>query len=175
MLTQFPATLHDPVPHMTAIDHIRRLFDHLTWADGRLLEALRRSDGEPESALREFAHVIGSQETWLSRIQERPAGTAVWPDDDVESVARLAAKTHAAYRGWLDGLTDEDLGREVAYTNSAGQSFTNSVGDILWHVVLHAQYHRGKVNVLLRQSRREPAPVDFIAFVRGVPAATTRG
>lgn len=162
----------DPVPAMTAIDHLRRLFDHLTWADDRLLEAVRRSHGEPEAALREFAHVIGSQETWLSRIQERPAGTPVWPDGDVESVARLAAETHDAYRGWLDGLTDEGLAREVAYTNSAGQSFTNSVGEILWHVVLHAQYHRGKVNLLLRQSRHEPAPSDFIAYVRGVPSAT---
>lgn len=36
---------------------------------------------------------------------------------------------------------------------------------------MHGQYHRGKVNLLLRQADRTPAPTDYIAFVRGVPAA----
>jgi hypothetical protein len=40
-------------------------------------------------------------------------------------------------------------------------------------VVLHGQYHRGKVNLLLRQEGEQPAPTDYIAFVRGVPAAVT--
>jgi uncharacterized damage-inducible protein DinB len=40
--------------------------------------------------------------------------------------------------------------------------------------MLHGQYHRGKINLLLRQAGLAPAPVDFISFVRGVPAATTR-
>ncbi|MFQ5740386.1 MAG: DinB family protein [Acidobacteriota bacterium] len=34
------------------------------------------------------------------------------------------------------------------------------------------QYHRGKVNLLLRQAGHAPAATDFIAFVRGAPAAT---
>jgi uncharacterized damage-inducible protein DinB len=62
--------------------------------------------------------------------------------------------------------------RGIGYTNSAGRSFVTPVGDILLHVALHGQYHRGKVNLLLRQAELEPAPVDFIGFVRGVPAAT---
>jgi uncharacterized damage-inducible protein DinB len=47
------------------------------------------------------------------------------------------------------------------------------VGDILLQVALHGQYHRGKVNLLLRDAALPPAPVDFISFARGVPAATT--
>ena len=39
-------------------------------------------------------------------------------------------------------------------------------------MALHGQYHRGKVNLLLRQGGHAPAPVDYVAFVRGVPAAT---
>jgi hypothetical protein len=39
--------------------------------------------------------------------------------------------------------------------------------------MLHGQYHRGKINLLLRQSGAEPAPADYISYVRGVPAAVT--
>ena len=62
----------------------------------------------------------------------------------------------------------------VAYTTSAGKSFANTVKDILLHVAMHAQYHRGKINLLLRQAGLEPAPADYIAFIRGAPAARTR-
>ena len=39
---------------------------------------------------------------------------------------------------------------------------------------VHGQYHRGKVNLLLRQEGMSPVPGDFIAYVRGAPAATSR-
>jgi uncharacterized damage-inducible protein DinB len=38
---------------------------------------------------------------------------------------------------------------------------------------LHGQYHRGKINVLLRQSGAEPVLVDYIGYVRGAAAAVT--
>ena len=81
----------------------------------------------------------------------------------------------ACARGQQRGhqLRDEHLTRLVAYMTSQGRSFETAIGDILLHVALHSQYHRGKVNLLLRQSSAAPAPVDFIGFVRGVPAART--
>ena len=57
--------------------------------------------------------------------------------------------------------------------NSAGQSFETPVSDMLLQVALHGQYHRGKINLLLRQAHLPPTPTDYIAFARGVPAAVT--
>ena len=76
------------------------------------------------------------------------------------------------YTQLLDRLTDSALQQLVTYTTSDGREFTNTVGDILTHAALHGQYHRGKVNLLLRQHDAAPAPVDFIAYIRGAPAAT---
>ena len=45
--------------------------------------------------------------------------------------------------------------------------------DILLHVCLHGAYHRGQVAVSMRSGGAEPAPTDFIAMRRGVPAAVT--
>jgi uncharacterized damage-inducible protein DinB len=72
----------------------------------------------------------------------------------------------------LAQLSEEDLDRPVSYTTTDGRPFTNSVGEILMHAAMHGQYHRGKVNLLLRQEQVAPAPVDLIAFLRGAPAAT---
>lgn len=153
------------------MNEILQMSLHLYWADARLLDALEKGGAVP-AAFREFAHVIGSEETWLARIEGRAPRCAVWPDLPVSDVRGLMEETHAAYRGYLSELTEEGLEKPVSYTNSAGRQFTNNVGEILLHVALHAQYHRGKVNFLLRQAGQPPSPTDFIAFTRGAPAAT---
>lgn len=156
---------------MDMLETIRRLWEHALWADTKLFEAVRERDDAPE-LVAEYAHIIGTHEVWLSRLQERSPRAAVWPDGSVDEIEALWNETKARYADYLDSLVPADLDAGVPYTNSAGQKFVTSVGDILLHVALHAQYHRGKVNMLLRQSGSEPAPTDYIAFVRGAPAAT---
>ncbi len=152
------------------MNEILRLFDHLYWADARLLEALERNG--PPAALREFAHVIGAEEIWLARLQGRKPRCAVWPELTASDLRKLMETTHAAYRDFVAELASDLLNESVDYTNSEGRRFTNTIGEILLHLTLHAQYHRGKVNLLLRQSGRNPAPTDYIAWARGAPAAT---
>ena len=155
------------------LQHIVQLSRHAEWADTLLISALGAATPAPPDALREYAHVVGATETWLSRIQRRPARVAIWPSLSLPELAAFAPTMHEGYAAYLGTLTDAGLEQPVTYVNSAGLRFTNTVVDILMHVALHGQYHRGKVNLLLRQAGAEPALVDFIAFQRGVPAART--
>lgn len=159
---------------MTALEQLRRLWAHAEWADGLLLAALEQQPNPPAEALREYAHILGAEETWLSRLEGRAARAAVWPEPTPELIGELARSVRAGYGAYLTSLAESGLDRGVAYVNSAGLAFTTPAVDILLQVMLHGQYHRGKINLLLRQAGLAPAPVDFISFVRGVPAATTR-
>jgi uncharacterized damage-inducible protein DinB len=156
---------------MTALDQLRRLWDHAAWADEKLSTAIRTISNPVPEALREFTHVLATEEVWLSRMESRSARVPIWPTLDFAGLEALRADVRDGYAAYLTQLTDEDLDRRASYVNSAGQPFETPIGEILLHVALHGQYHRGKVNLLLRQSGEEPAPTDFIAFVRGVPAA----
>jgi uncharacterized damage-inducible protein DinB len=82
-----------------------------------------------------------------------------------------ARRVHDGWERVLAGCVGEALAREVTYTNTAGETFTTPLVDILLHVALHGQYHRGKVNASLRAAGEAPAPSDYIFWVRGVPAA----
>ena len=154
------------------IAELKRFCAHAVWADNELLRAFEAAPSVPPAAFREFSHVIGAAETWLSRLEGRAARAAVWPTLSPAELSALAADVHAGYARYLEGLREPGLKAPVAYTNSAGLSFRNTVLEILMQAWLHGQYHRGKVNLLLRQSDLAPAPVDYIAFVRGVRAAT---
>lgn len=153
------------------VGQIERLFDHLAWADAELARAVRAA-GAPANAIREYAHMAGAEEVWLSRIERRPSTVAVWPELDATQAAELARRTATGFKQLIHTLGDFALDAAVSYTNTAGKTFATPLGDILIHVAMHGQYHRGKVNQMLREAGANPAPVDFIGFVRGVPAAT---
>jgi uncharacterized damage-inducible protein DinB len=156
---------------MTATQQLRRLWHHSVWADELLLSTLRALDTPEPAAVREYAHILAAEEVWLARLQGRAPRVAIWPTLDIAGAEALAADVRAGYEGLFETLTDADVERSVSYVNSAGHHFDTPIGEILLHVALHGQYHRGKVNLLLRQSGAEPAPADYIGFVRGVPAA----
>jgi uncharacterized damage-inducible protein DinB len=158
---------------MDALAQLRRLWEHAAWADRLLLDALRAAAPAPAQAIREYAHVLGAEETWLSRIEGRPPRAAIWPDIALDDAAALGERVRDGYARFLAELRVDGMGRVVSYVNSAGLAFRTPLDEILLHVALHGQYHRGKVNLLLRQSEQAPGPVDFITFVRGVPAAVT--
>jgi uncharacterized damage-inducible protein DinB len=158
---------------MPLLEQLRRLWAHAAWADQTFLAELERLPSVPPIVLREYAHILGAEETWLARVEMRPSTTPVWPELALPAIAQLARATREGYERYLVGQTEAGIDQAVTYRNSAGQEFTTSIVDILFQVVLHGQYHRGKVNVHLRQAELSPVPADFIAFVRGTPAATT--
>jgi uncharacterized damage-inducible protein DinB len=153
-------------------DQLHALHSHLRWADARTLGALRTSNGQPTQARQLYAHVLGAEETWLARIEGRAPGLAVWPDLDVEQCTAWAERIHRALDAFVAGIDAGRLAEEVAYVNSAGKAFRTSLRDILLHVAMHGQYHRGQVALLLRASGFEPVATDYIAWARGAPAAT---
>lgn len=151
---------------------IRRLFEHLQWADESVLDSLRAGGRASLRALELYAHVLGAEAVWLARLRGVAIRVPVWPPAEFEACAKLMAETHAALAGFIDSLDDASLERTVHYRNSAGAEFDSQIGDILLHVMLHGTYHRGQVALLLRDAGATPAPTDYIAFVRGAAAAT---
>jgi uncharacterized damage-inducible protein DinB len=158
---------------VNARDTFRRMWEHAAWADELLRSALEAMHPPPALAWREYAHVLGAESVWLDRLLQRPARHAVWPELSSAEASSLALSLRAEYMAYLAGLSADALDARIPYVNSAGQSFESAVSDILLQVMLHGQYHRGKINLLLRQAHLPPTPTDYIAFARGVPAAVT--
>lgn len=152
---------------MPMIAHIRRLYDHLFWADRRVLERLRESDSVAEASLRLFAHVLAAEQVWLARLLgEDTAAFEIWPGLSLGECAALADRNRFEYARYLLALTEQELARVVAYRNSRALEFLTPVREILTHVALHGSYHRGQIALALRSSGGEPVNTDYITFTR---------
>ncbi len=152
--------------------HLTRLFEHLEWADARVLASLRRSAGPPAESLNVYAHIIAAEHVWLARIGGLQQRVVVWPELSLDECADLSAKNNQGFRMILKGASGSRLADAITYRNSAGAEFTSALDDILLHVALHGTYHRGQIATSLRKSGSVPIPTDYIAFVRGGAAAT---
>lgn len=156
-------------------EYFRKLYQHLGWADTKVLESLRAAHSVLRRDLDLYSHILGSEHVWLCRIRGIPARVAVWPTFTLDEAERLAAENTAGFDELISEVTEAGRERPITYRNSAGDQFTSTLEDILTHVCLHGAYHRGQIAASIRAAGDTPNPTDYIAFARGAPAATRKG
>jgi uncharacterized damage-inducible protein DinB len=147
---------------------IRIMFEHLNWANCRILKTLQTTDGENQKqAIRLFSHILFAEHVWFTRINRiNSTKLPIWADVDLEACVDLVEQNNKNFKEFLTTKSDMKLDQFVSYKNSTGKEFSNSLRDILTHVALHGQYHRGQINLLLRVDGMEPINTDFITFRR---------
>jgi uncharacterized damage-inducible protein DinB len=142
------------------------LFTYDAWANREALASLPPAAAAAPKAVKLMAHVAATAELWLSRVRSEPAPLPVWPDLSLDECGRVLARGAASWNAYLEAAGDAGMAREIAYTNSRGDTYRNLVSDIAMHVVFHAHYHRGKIAALVRAAGHTPAYTDFIHAVR---------
>jgi uncharacterized damage-inducible protein DinB len=155
-------------------DHFVKVFQHMKWADTRVLESLRGAHSVLKRDQDLYAHILGAEHVWLSRIDGTAPKFSVWPTLTLDECERLAAENATAFQALASDLTSDGMERAITYRNSAGDEYTSTLEDILTHVSLHGAYHRGQIAASVRAAGDTPSPTDYIAFARGAPAATRR-
>jgi len=147
---------------------IKRMMDHLYWADGRILDALEESETKNKDLLKLVRHVAVAERVWLSRLQGKVSVQySLWEEaEDLTAIRTMFEENAEQYRVYIEGLEESELDGMVDYENQSGVPFRTSVRDILSQVLLHGQYHRGQINQALRIESAEPVQVDYITFVR---------
>jgi uncharacterized damage-inducible protein DinB len=143
-----------------------RLLDHLIWADRRTAESLATLETVPADLLATWAHLLAAEAVWLARLDGVAPPVPVWPTLTLAECADLAERNHAALARYAGEGDPARHDRQVTYHNTRGQAFTNTVAEILHHVVLHGMYHRGQLAHAVRAGGGTPLATDLIAFLR---------
>jgi uncharacterized damage-inducible protein DinB len=153
---------------MEIIEYLRRQFTYDSWANSEVLAGLKNEAPLPPLVrpLQLLAHIVAAERLWFERIQRQPQSLAVWPNFTLAQCEEQIVKLAQLWDDFLTQLSPGTLTNQVPYTNSKGESWTNTVQDILTHVLFHSAYHRGQIAILVRASGHTPAYTDFIHPVR---------
>lgn len=147
---------------------IRRMMDHMYWADGRILDALEESKTKDKDLLKLARHIAVAERVWLTRLQGKSSVQySLWEEaEDLTAIRAMFEENAVQYREYIEGLEESTLDEMVDYANQSGVPFRTLARDILSQVLLHGQYHRGQINRALRLEASEPVQVDYITFAR---------
>jgi len=142
---------------------LQRLLRYDDWANDQVLRSLRAHPEAPDRAWRIFAHIVGVNDLFLTRVRGEPP-PLVWPApatvDFEASLARIAG-------AWAAVLAENSsFERPVTYVNSKGERWTSRLGDIVTHVAMHGSYHRGQIAMLLGGAGVEPPYTDYVQATR---------
>ncbi len=143
--------------------HLRKLLRYDVWANRETLRSLQ--EDTPPRSLKWMAHIVGAEYLWLARLRRHDADLPVWPELDLEGCGERLDQLSQLWPEYLDDA-HESFTEQVPYTNSRGEAWTNTVEEILTHVVIHSAYHRGQIAWDVRASGGVPAYTDYIHAVR---------
>ena len=144
-------------------DFFEDIFEYHYHFNQKLADLLISQSGRiSERTIPLFSHVINAHQIWNSRI----LGTKSQGVHDVHSLEKCKDLDYFNYKDTLKVLSEFDLQHKVAYENSKGHKFENSVQEILFHVSNHFTHHKGQVISDLRQNGIDPIVTDYIFYKR---------
>jgi uncharacterized damage-inducible protein DinB len=161
------------------IQEMQRMFAYNAWATDRTFDALARlSDPDYRRNLKSShgslhgtaTHLVAAEKIWLSRLVGKP-DTALMTEQDspsMQSLKQTWEEIAAKIARFISKLDDNSLENRLEYATTEGKKFTNTLGQILLHIVNHSSYHRGQIASMMRQIGAEPVNTDMIAFFRHI-------
>jgi uncharacterized damage-inducible protein DinB len=148
------------------LEHLRRQFVYEEWANREVLSAVRSNQEANARPVQLMAHVLSAQRLWLERLKQQAQSLPVWPKFDLEECESHAVELGRLWREYFESLSPSLLSQTVSYKNTKGEPWTDTVQDILTHVLMHSAYHRGQIASHMRANGQAPAYTDFIHAVR---------
>jgi uncharacterized damage-inducible protein DinB len=147
------------------------------WANERMAEAIRKVTEEKHrtpitssfGSLREtLGHVVSAEWIWLRRWKgDSPATAPLWvASDSADTFLERLTEIRKERLQWLWELDEAAYEKPVEYRNLAGNTYRNTLSDLIRHVVNHSTYHRGQLATQLRQLGQVPPATDFIVYRR---------
>jgi uncharacterized damage-inducible protein DinB len=178
---------------MNAITVVRRLHQHRSWANHRLLDAAESLSDEQlqqsfsigqGSIWKTLLHLYAAEYVWLDALEGHEQSLAPGDvagklpgnqegDNPITSLTELRQRwteLDKRYEAYLDKLTDEQLDDKVNKVRTSGERFVFRRADILLHICTHAHYTVAQANNMLRHAGAESIPDPMlISLARSEP------
>lgn len=140
------------------------LFEFNRYTNSELIKAiLANRDVVSEKSVKWMNHILNAHHIWNSRINKTPIQFKTWDMHELGALARLNEENNAAS---FRIIRESEFSANIDYATFAGQPFTNTIQDILFHIINHSTYHRGQIAVDFRETGLEPLVTDYVFWKR---------
>lgn len=144
--------------------YFHQLFDYNYYCNKKLIEACSEMKEVSARTVELFSHILNAHHIWNARLNGSEPQHGVW---DVHALSDWADIHYENQRASFELITNADnLEKRVGYENSEGRSFSNTLQDILFHILNHSTHHRAQIVAEIRAGGAEPPALDYIFYKR---------
>jgi uncharacterized damage-inducible protein DinB len=162
---------------MMTTDLIRTLYDYNYWANELIWNSIEKlNDGDFEknteyswgSIKTQLVQTMNTEWMWFYRLRGETPKNVLRPEDfpSHDSIKQKWREVEAQVRGYLNTLNDDELKAKFEYTTASGKSHTQSIGEILLHVIISSTDHRAQTIAMLHILGIEPVEQGLIYYLR---------
>jgi uncharacterized damage-inducible protein DinB len=160
--------------------------NYSVWATAKLSEILENVD---ESILKietpssfstiekTILHIWDAELVWFKRLQGE--SLTDWPsksfEGDRETLITGWIDNCIALKEYIESKGEDYLSTAIAYKTMEGKPYSNTVEEMLYHVVNHGTFHRGQIVTMLRANgidqlgiNEQSSSTDLITYLRAV-------
>jgi uncharacterized damage-inducible protein DinB len=116
----------------------------------------------PEPSYPLLSHILNAHQIWNARI----TNAVPFAVHQLHAAADLSVIDRNNYEKSITIIGAYDLQATLQYTNSRGDTFVNTVQEILFHVANHTTHHRAQLMSGLRMAGITPLATDYIFYKR---------
>ena len=109
-------------------------------------------------------HLVWAEKVWLGRVNRDSVATM--KSSDVHELLAAWKDVNEKWQGLLMDANSEEVFREIEYFISTGDRHTNTVWEIVVHMVDHSTYHIGQMMNAVRGFGIEPVSTNYIHYLR---------
>ena len=149
-------------------DALRDLFRHMEWADATVWSAVHKLRSDDKRLRDLLSHLHMTQRAFLDVWLRKEFDRGFLKERTFREVEDMARAGHADAMEFVESIGEERLD-EPAVLPWAGRFATSpavtTLGETMLQITSHSTYHRGQVNMRMRELGGEPPLVDFIAWL----------
>lgn len=160
---------------MNLLEYLQKLYDYHYWANKHVLaaaekltdEQLHRPQGHSWGSVHgTLLHMTDAEWIWLQRWHGNSPKT--FPDRaDFESLTAIRQRwddLEAEMRAFIAGQTEQSLQEEIAYANTAGNSYRLILWQMMAHLANHGTHHRGELAAMFTAINIPHAEDDWLYY-----------
>jgi len=140
------------------------IFDYNFHCNKKLIEQCLAMNTVTPNTVRLFSHILNAHHIWNARILNKPSEFEIWQEHDVNDWADIHYENQ---RGSFDIVSNADnFDKRIDYENTEERLFTNTLQDILFHIINHSTSHRGQIAVDFRICGENSTGFDYVNYKR---------
>jgi len=165
---------------MEQVSTLERVFSYKAKANAEILATMRQFDeASParEIAVRVLSHTYAVDQIFAANLRRAEHGYTSPNPSHAPSLDELSAAIRSSDRWYLDYVSRLDkaqLAERIDFTFTDGLPGRMSREEMLMHVTVHGEYHRGQISLIMMENSITPPGDGFTSYLHKAEASARR-